>query len=280
MNVPDMREIADHRATASSEADQLIPRRIFQTFKSRVVPEKMYEASLSWITQNPEYDYTFFDDKSCRDLIEMNFDSRVLRAYDQIHRGALKADLWRYCALFLHGGVYADIDTVCLSSLGRAVESLDTFITAKASSPRQALFNAFIATTPRHPFMDAAIDRAVNNILSNLGRGPKALTGPTCLGEAINGVLGRRVDAPFKDGRRTINDLSIRVLTKIHSADSGKRRVVIGPEVLFYCKYQGYETDLQAAGTEHWHPTVYRRVRWLIAARRRYRRLRGKARRV
>jgi mannosyltransferase OCH1-like enzyme len=72
----------------------------------------MGQAARSWVNLNPDLEFTFWDDQACRQLIDMHSDQDVLEAYTMLPRGALRADLWRYFALYVHGGVYADIDTV------------------------------------------------------------------------------------------------------------------------------------------------------------------------
>jgi len=46
----------------------------------------------------------------------------VKEAYDALIPGAFKADLFRYCVLFIYGGVYADIDVMLTSKLEMAID--------------------------------------------------------------------------------------------------------------------------------------------------------------
>ena len=119
--------------------------------------------------------------------------------------GALRADLWRYCALFLHGGVYANVDFIGLVPLREILRGPEDFVTANAHAPPQALLNGFIASAPRHPFMEEAIRRSVDNILNNPQKQPMALTGPVCLGEAVNVALSTPVTTrPSEDGDQVV----------------------------------------------------------------------------
>jgi mannosyltransferase OCH1-like enzyme len=54
-------EFLPKRKTAGRSSN--IPRVIVQTMKSPLVPTSMLRAVRSWIEQNPEYDYRFFDDR-------------------------------------------------------------------------------------------------------------------------------------------------------------------------------------------------------------------------
>ena len=50
-----------------------------------------------------------FNDDACREFLAMTFPTDVVYAYDLLIPTAFKADLWRYCILYMFGGVYMDI---------------------------------------------------------------------------------------------------------------------------------------------------------------------------
>jgi mannosyltransferase OCH1-like enzyme len=58
---------------------------------------------------HPNFEHNLFDDNDCHEFIKKNFPIEVLLAYDALIPGAYKADLWRLCILYIHGGVYMDI---------------------------------------------------------------------------------------------------------------------------------------------------------------------------
>ena len=73
------------------------------------------------IQKNPDYKYFYFDALDCHNFIKCNFEEYVFKAYDMLLPGAFKADLWRYCALYVYGGVYCD-------SRVMPVKNFDSFI--------------------------------------------------------------------------------------------------------------------------------------------------------
>ena len=89
--------------------DMTIPANIFQTWHSKKLPPKMYYTMKLIKQNNPNFKIFLFDDNDCRKFIQDNFDSYVLNAYDRLIPGAYKADLWRYCVLYIHGGIYMDV---------------------------------------------------------------------------------------------------------------------------------------------------------------------------
>lgn len=229
-----------------------IPRTIHQTFASRKLPARMYRALSTWIDLNPEFSYRFSDDEDCRQLIRSEFDLEVLRAYEALPKGAFRADLWRYCALFQYGGVYADLDTICLSPLRLLIQETDEFIVPRAVANPHSLFNAFLCATPRHPFMASAIERAVDLTRAGDTRSGFEIVGPTGLGASVNKVLGRPSDAAFVLGRQELNRFSFRLLNRTWGRDFGNRLVFDGPRPVLQAKYHGYFEDLDVAGVAHW----------------------------
>jgi len=246
-----MRRITDQAARLTVSRVQRIPRIIIQTFKMREVPRALYGATRSWLEQNPEYDYKFYDDDDCRCLLAVHFGENVLQCYDALGAGAFRADLWRYCALYIHGGVYADADTVCRRPLNKLIGEGDEFVVPFAVN-RAHLFNAFICCIPGHPFLKNTIERAVERISRNDFADPFKVVGPGGLGAAVNLALARDSNTRFKTGTHSLNGHSFRILRKVHTPWSSGRRVLDGLETVLMCKYGSYDADLEAAGVRHW----------------------------
>jgi hypothetical protein len=233
--------------------NQKIPRIIWQTFKTDTVPQEMYRAAMSWLEYNPEYEYRFFEDENCISFIKEHFDAKVLEAYYRIEPGAFRADLWRYCALYIYGGVYADIDTVCQSPLSKLIQEDDEFISPCATTSDYAIFNAFICTIPQHPFLKRTIERAADLILSNNPTKMFLIVGPSGLGISTNLELGRDEEHSFKPGKYQINNFNFHILDRIHTKEVKERKVINGDLTVFLPKYQEYLDNLEALGVPHWH---------------------------
>jgi mannosyltransferase OCH1-like enzyme len=89
--------------------NSVIPLNIFQTWHTKKLSPLMYNAIMNVKNINPRFSYFLFDDTDCRDFIRQHFAPDVLYSYDSLIPGAYKADLWRYCVLFIKGGIYLDI---------------------------------------------------------------------------------------------------------------------------------------------------------------------------
>lgn len=181
----------------------MIPKKIFQTWKTKTdLSTKLKNLTDLWKVHNPEYEYKLFDNKDCETFISEYFDADVLTAYRRLIPGALKADLWRYCVLYVYGGVYADMDTMCMNSLDTFLKDYD-FVAPidfnyTKSEGEHNIFNAFIACVPNHPVMQGCINRIVRQVLKNIRpSSPLDLTGPGVLGRELNIYLERQENASF-----------------------------------------------------------------------------------
>lgn len=255
-----------------------IPLLIHQTYLSNEVPSRMYDSASSWIDKNPEFEYRFYDDEGCLQLINNHFDGRTAAAYRALPKGAFRADFWRYCCLYVYGGVYADIDTACLLPLTKLISKKDRFVVPYGRVNHSFLFNAFLCAEPKHPLLKTMIDNATDTIESNYGNCDEytfgrfnamyaadlgslntaskeailaafsfGLVGPMGLGNMANQLLGRAKGSPFSVGRIKIMESSLRVLR--FSSRFGIRHGI--KKVLEY-KYDGYEDDLQESGGNKW----------------------------
>jgi hypothetical protein len=270
--------IAKHiapRAPVPEGRAPAIPLTVFQTFETADVPPRMAEAAASWTDMNPAFAYRFFDAGDRRALIGAHFDARTLAAYDRIEGGAFRADFWRYCALCVHGGVYADIDQTCLVDLLTLLDDADVFVSARAGNLPWGIYNGFICAVPRHPFLEAAIARATDEILGAPPGEPfdgYTTTGPGNLGIAANRCLGRRRKAPFAWGRHVRGALRYRLLRKVPRSPERPGHLFDGDRLVLWTEYPEYRDDIAGAGHEHWSSTL-RREGLLARALRKGRRL-------
>ena len=117
------------KARINTNNNQKIPRRIIQTHEHNILPERMINAIYTWIDKNPTYDYYFYDKNDRINFIKKYFDDSILKAYNKINHGALQADLFRACYIYINGGVYSDIDQTCINSLDNIIEEDDDSVT-------------------------------------------------------------------------------------------------------------------------------------------------------
>jgi hypothetical protein len=173
-----------------------IPYNLFQTFKTKDISPALQTFVDTWKEKNPEYTYKFYDDDMC-DKFMKEFDVRTWKAYQRIIPGAFKADLWRYCVLYKYGGIYADIDTMCLGKIDDFLSEKTEFVTP-IDLDDKLLYNAFIAAAPGSKILKACIDTIVHNVENNIVPEDKIyFSACGVLANCTNEFLGRDKQSSF-----------------------------------------------------------------------------------
>lgn len=201
-----------------NNAHRKIPCNIIQTWCTKNTSTEFKSLSKTWITKNPHYSYFLYDDDECEKFIKKYFDDRVYSAYIRIIPGAFKADLFRYCFLYIYGGIYVDIDTICINPIDLFLNKDVEFITPiDLNTPMYIgthnLFNAFIGSIPKHPILLDCINRVVYNVENDINPVSKLdFAGPGLLGRAVNKFLGNNETSTFIGKEGLHNDNKIRLL--------------------------------------------------------------------
>ena len=147
-------------------------------------------------------------------------DTDTLEAYNAINPsvGAAKADLWRYCVLYVHGGIYIDLDSNIARPLSEWVRDDDAAIISQENKPwtrcqaqfagvyshkrelgpmligeQKSWLQWMLLFEPGHPILAEAMRLATKNVLEwgNGGGGHLTdvvvvMTGPLMWSAAIN----------------------------------------------------------------------------------------------
>src|SRR5579875_1264273 len=149
--------------------EQKIPKRIIQTFWSDYAQSLLhYNTILSLIELNPEYEYVFYNDQMCRDLIKNNFPKNVLIAYDTLTSGSFKSDIFRACYLYLYGGCYFDCKLINKTPIREFIDPNDEVILCedRVFYSHKGYYNAIIFSISKKDILLNGINRTVNNILN------------------------------------------------------------------------------------------------------------------
>lgn len=199
-----------------------IPKKIFQTWKTKDLNQGLSFLSKSFRDKNPEYEYFLYDDDDCRRLIEENFEPIVLEVYDRIIPGAFKADLWRCCALYIEGGIFCDMDMICMKNFDAIIHDGVEFFAPIDSNSRGAhdLYNAFMGSIPGHPILKRCIDTIVDNVINETWRKNKQppLDFSACgvLGRCVNNYIGRGDFSSFAEQMGVHNSVKVLNYVKDH----------------------------------------------------------------
>ena len=101
---------------------KMIPKVVHQTWKTHRLPRVSQLARQRMQTKNPAYSFELYDDNDIEDFLRANFDETVRVAYSRLQLGASRADFFRYCVLYIRGGVYVDIDSEITGDLDSLLE--------------------------------------------------------------------------------------------------------------------------------------------------------------
>jgi mannosyltransferase OCH1-like enzyme len=145
------------------EYEQKIPKIIWQTMKTNEVPVFMKSYADSWINLNPEYEYRFCDDNDIIDFLKKDF-PEYLEGYNNLKYGASKADLWRYLIIYKYGGVYSDIDCMCINALRKWINKDSTFVTALGTN--NDICQWLIISVANNPIFLRAAQKTLQNSLN------------------------------------------------------------------------------------------------------------------
>ena len=109
-------------------------RMIHQSWKTADVPAYMREWSHSWRRRNRHFEYRLWTDDENRAFLQQHYAWFLpfYDAYGPVDRGIKRADAVRIFYMWHFGGVYADLDSVCL----RPFESLFEKVPADAAALR------------------------------------------------------------------------------------------------------------------------------------------------
>lgn len=237
-------------AVAATDASlaQTVPANLFQTWHSKKLPPAMFRAMAQLRRQNPRFRHYLFDDADCRAFIQKHFEAEVVRAYDALVPGAYKADLWRYCVLYVCGGIYLDVKYVTRPDFRlRALLSEECWV---LDADEEGVYNALMVCRAGNPLLLRAIRQVVENAqLRHYGSHFLEPTGPRLLGALFTAEEKRRF-------------LARHVLLPGDTAEAQKCILVRG-QPAFAC-YPGYlaERDTESLVPHYavlWHQrAVYR----------------------
>lgn len=170
---------------------------LIQTYHS--INDIVNTSKNSYLEHNSNFEYKFFNDEECKNFILDNFDIELLNIYNKIIPKAFKADLFRYCYLYIHGGIYADIDTICLENLNDLLDINYDIVLVKERTNIPGIFQAFIISKPKQLLFLNAINKIKDNVNNNYYGNSKykhesiinilSITGPVLLGNTICNML-------------------------------------------------------------------------------------------
>lgn len=218
----------------------MIPKRIYQTWKTKELPPGIRQVIKKMMELNPTYTHYLYDDVEMSAFVHQHFPGEIACAYDMLNIGASKADLWRYLILYKFGGVYLDIDAAIVKSLDTLIRPDDTAIITREQF--EGLFNQWILIFRKgHPLLKEIINQCVKNIENRTTNNILHLTGSTVITKAIN---------------KHLNSLELKG-DVWHTPDNILEKVFNDDEFHFRCRFYGIDMNEYAKYHSDYYQELY-----------------------
>ena len=227
----------------------MIPKVIYQTWENNKPPFKMSLAMESWKQKNPTWKYKLFTSQDRINFLRDNFGPEVLEAYHSLVPGAFKADLFRYCLLYVKGGVYTDVDMICETSLDTWIDG-ELVVVRDDPMAEKWLANGFIASIPNRPELKHAIDSILKIVRERKEMFYLDYTGPALWGKSVNIINNRDKESNYSLG------LHNNVLVLRH--DYSNSKFTFNDKPILHTEYHEYRQEMKELGNEPYFNYVQR----------------------
>lgn len=160
--------------------NQTLPNIIWRTWKDHNWKQECSSAYIQTKKILPDWKQIVWTDEECLHFIENTFDPLILKAYNSLNYGVMRADFWRYLIIYYYGGLYLDMKScvVALPCFNTLIQSSQANQPILFTSPwkhnrfhthlfKQGEMQQFwIAAQPRSPALWFTICQVVTNILN------------------------------------------------------------------------------------------------------------------
>ena len=187
------------------------PKTIHMTWKSTTLPSWAEGNWRSWAEKNPQWTLRLWDDAAVDAFVAQEF-PEIMPYWKSVLKPVQRADIFRYLTLYVHGGVYTDIDVTCMRPVEAWFTNAGTYFNAgfvagfeevtarkdwrKWFATQFQVVQWTMGSVPRHPVLRAVLDEvlAYYRAGKHLGPGHKSIiksTGPGIWSLAIAKHLRR-----------------------------------------------------------------------------------------
>ncbi len=131
----------------------MIPKLIMQTWKNTDVPDHWKASQISIKNKLSKWSYVLLTDSDNIKFVETHFPT-LLNWYKNLKYPIQRADVIRYMWLYVHGGVYMDLDIELVESFEELFENqaMDTWLLKAPRNLANHYTNFFMASTPKNEF--------------------------------------------------------------------------------------------------------------------------------
>ena len=147
----------------------LIPKYLFQTYNDKSkIPQKIFDNIKKYAS---DYNYFLYDDEKCKKFLKDYFIPEVLIRFNELKKGAHKADLWRYCILYVFGGIYLDIKTILVKPLNEIFDHKGIYdFYSSLSYIKNNIYQGILAVNNLNIIMKNSINFIIQSDIKNIDK--------------------------------------------------------------------------------------------------------------
>ncbi len=136
----------------------MIPKIIWQTYKLSKEELKPYmvDAMNTWINLNPEYEHRYMSDADAAQFIADEYGKEWFDIFVNVPLGVMRGDILRYMLIYTYGGVYSDLDTLCLEPINIWMKDEYDMIICPENDVHLCQWT--FAAAPGHPVIKSVLD--------------------------------------------------------------------------------------------------------------------------
>jgi mannosyltransferase OCH1-like enzyme len=148
----------------------MIPKTIWQTYETSFedLPIDAKKCINTWNQKNPNWEYKYMNSKQREDFVLDNFGSEWHNVFTECSLNIVRANIWRCMILYVYGGVYCDLDTICNEPIEYWLKEKYSMTIAKDDdgNAKEYCINV-IASKPNNQALLNVLNVIKNNILNN-----------------------------------------------------------------------------------------------------------------
>jgi mannosyltransferase OCH1-like enzyme len=131
----------------------MIPKIIHQTWKTKKIPGRFQNAAASWKQHHPDWKYCLWTDDALHAFVKRKF-PKIWPLFQRYPETIQRVDAARYMILYHYGGLYSDLDIVCI----RPMDPFLCYGALMAPTHPLGLSNDLMMARPGHPLFKEFID--------------------------------------------------------------------------------------------------------------------------
>jgi mannosyltransferase OCH1-like enzyme len=87
------------------------------------LPDLYKKTTLTWQVMNPDWEYRYVSDKEIRNEMKKLNNPKLLDRFDREFDGMGKSDVYREAMVYEYGGLWSDLDAVCLFPIDEIIKN-------------------------------------------------------------------------------------------------------------------------------------------------------------